>query len=139
MYRPYESIWTCDASGGQQWARGDKLQWPGCVTIHNHFMAEVPMSEWAVWGGGEGSESGIGSNVDGFSADRGSNFVGAAQAIASTLPGKDSMDNGNSHSQEDLLYRLPASSTRPLVYLNTCNHMMNHVDANPLLVRHTST
>ena len=28
---------------------------------------------------------------------------------------------------------LPSSSTRPLVYLNTCNHMMGFWDANPAL------
>lgn len=121
------------------------MQWPGCVTIHNHFMAEVPMSEWAVWGGGEGSESGVGGDVDSVSADKGKNFMDDAPATASSQVDAVKLPNGSSHSQatsgpkgeEERLYRLPASSTRPLVYLNTCNHMMNHFDANPLLVRLT--
>ena len=85
---PFSSIWMCDASGQQSWAAGDKLQWPGCVTIHNHFIAETPLEEWAAWEGGAGNEQG-GSTA--------------------------------------------SSTTRPLVFLNTCNHMMSTWDANPSL------
>ena len=97
--RPFGSIWMCDASGQQSWAAGDKLQWPGCVTIHNHFISETPFQDWALWGGGEGSDSE-------YSEPR-------------TSP------PGFAH--------LPRSSTRPLVYLNTCNHMMSERDSNPML------
>jgi len=107
-------------------------------------MAEVPMSEWAVWGGGEGSESGVEGDMDSVSVDKGTNFMNDVSATASSQSDDVKLPKVSSHSQatsgtkrEELLYRLPASSTRPLVYLNTCNHMMNHFDANPLLVRLT--
>jgi hypothetical protein len=71
--RPYSDIWMCDASGSspertQTWANGDKLRITGCVTIHNHFVLEAPMEDWATWSGAEGSDS---SNVDSADLSKG--------------------------------------------------------------------
>jgi hypothetical protein len=163
---PWRSIWTADGSGHQTWAHGSKAHYPCWATICAHFTTDSPFEEWskegdedsggARWGkrdDNDGPDDDADADIDhnvhqqpyGEFHDDDDDEKGTAErrvegAAFPTMAPSTSLSSVSLSSSSTLAALSSAasssSSTRPLLFINTCNHMMSHADANPSLAKH---
>jgi len=133
--KPWASIWTLDHAGSQTWSQGRKFNCL-CYSFVHHYQEDVPFHSWSTYREPvvcSATPSPVPSDSESHKCYSPTCFSSDIHLSASPVHSLLSppLDRDTSSSR----LHSTRKSCRPLLYLNTMNHLIHPEDGNPSMTK----